>query len=393
MSRIALSDTGDWQLVNDTQDIRGYQVVDANGQPVGSVATMVVDSEAELVTTLVLDNGTEVPTADVTIGENVVYLGTALADAEIQRGRHRLRRRRQGRPPRAAPRTSTRTSTPTSRASATTSARTTRRPTAPSGRAYDDDLDAYRYGYTAAHDDAYRNRAYTDAEPDLQTGLHGRPRLRRRPRGRPLRLRPRAAPPLVTPIRDASGTTAWLDGDVAAGQPVPIRLESGQQVRLAPDLVERRPDGSLVARVSFADVADGAARAVESVRRDAPRDPGAPRDFGRVLKEVDRALVSVRTGQTEETVTEPAWRETVNVRREAVDAVVTEVEDVRHDGNVTIVPMYEEVVVVERRLVLRERLHITISREETRIPHTVVLRHQYVEVERQPVRDAPPSGT
>lgn len=195
----------------------------------------------------------------------------------------------------------------------------------------------------------------------------------------------------MTPIRDTAGTTAWLDGDVAEGQPVPVRLESGQQVRLAPDLVERLADGSLRARVSFADVADGAARAA-SPADETLLEIEERLDIGRVLKEVDRALVSVRTGQTEETVTEPAWRETVDVRREAVDAVVTEVEDVRHEGNVTIVPMYEEVVVVERRLMLRERLHITISREETRIPHTVVLRHQYVEVERQPVRDAPPSA-
>ncbi len=195
----------------------------------------------------------------------------------------------------------------------------------------------------------------------------------------------------MTPIRDSSGETAWLDGTFADGQPVPVRLESGQQVRIAPDLVERATDGSLVARVSFADVADGAARA-SSPAGETLLEIQERLDVTRVLKEVDRALVSVRTGQTEETVAEPAWRETVDVRREAVDEVVTDIEDVRHEGNVTIVPMYEEVVVVERRLVLRERLHITLTREETRIPHTVVLRHQYVEVERQPVRDGPPSS-
>ncbi len=194
----------------------------------------------------------------------------------------------------------------------------------------------------------------------------------------------------MTPIRDASGHTAWLDGAYTEGQPVPVRLESGQQVRLAPDLVEREADGRLVARVSFADVATGAAQAA-SPSGETFLEIQERLNVSRLLKEVDRATISVRTGTTEESVTEPAWRETVNVHREAVDQVVTEVEDIRHDGNVTIVPMYEEVVVVERRLMLRERLHITISREETRIPHTVVLRHQYVEVERQPVRDIPPS--
>ncbi len=193
----------------------------------------------------------------------------------------------------------------------------------------------------------------------------------------------------MTPIQDLTGATAWLDGSVAEGQPVTVRLASGEPVRLAPDLVQRRPDGSYVARVSFADIAAGATRAANPTG-ETLLEIEERLEIGRVLREVDRALVSVRTGTTRETVTEPAWRETVSVHREAVDTVVTEVEDVRHDGNVTIVPMYEEVVVVQRQLVLKERLHITITREETNIPHTVVLRHQYVEVERQPVRDAPP---
>lgn len=193
----------------------------------------------------------------------------------------------------------------------------------------------------------------------------------------------------MTPIQDLTGATAWLDGPVADGQPVTVRLASGEPVRLTADLVQRRPDGSYVARVSFADVAAGAVQA-SNPTGETLLEIEERLSVGRVLREVDRALVSVRTGSTKQTVTEPAWRETVSVRREAVDEVVTTVEDVRHEGNVTIVPMYEEVVVVQRQLVLKERLHVTIAREETNVPHTVVLRHQYVEVERQPVRDAPP---
>ncbi len=168
MSRIALSDTGDWQLVNDGQDIRGYQVVDENGQPVGTVATMLVDTDSELVTTLVLDNGTEVPTAEVTIGENVVYLGTALEGAglegaEIREGvtvfddGGRVVRRES-----SADMEDFDTYADDFRTHHTATY-------GPAGRAYDDDLGAYRYGYTAAHGDTYRNRAYMDAENDLRT--------------------------------------------------------------------------------------------------------------------------------------------------------------------------------------------------------------------------------
>ena len=162
MSRISLSDTGDWQLVHDSQDIRGYSVVDAAGQTVGTVASMIVDTDAELVSMLVLDDGTEIPTADVTIGENVVYLGAA--GGEVREGvtvfdeRGHVVRREE-----AAEMADFDTYDSDFRAhhASTYGA---------AGRQYDDDLTAYRYGYTAAHDDPYRNRGYMDAEADLRTG-------------------------------------------------------------------------------------------------------------------------------------------------------------------------------------------------------------------------------
>jgi hypothetical protein len=193
----------------------------------------------------------------------------------------------------------------------------------------------------------------------------------------------------VTPIRDTAGETGWLDGPVVAGQPVTVRTAAGERLRLASDLVEGGPDG-LVARVAFADVAAGAGASGSTFEGETFLEVQERLSVERVLYEVDRARVSVRTGTTEETITEPAWREAVEVRRVPVNEVVDHVEEVRTDGNETIVPVYEEVVVVERRLVLRERLHLTLRREETHIPQRVVLRHQFVEVERVPVQGPPP---
>ena len=163
MERVSLSDTGDWQLVNNTQDIRGYTVVDANGQPVGTVDQMLLDTDRALVTTLVLDNGTEVATADVTIGENVVYLDSAAVPDGVADGvtvfdesGHIVRRE-------SVDDADFDTYNDDFRAHHQTTYGT-------AGRTYDADLDAYRYGYASAHGDAYRNRAYGDAEADLRSG-------------------------------------------------------------------------------------------------------------------------------------------------------------------------------------------------------------------------------
>lgn len=147
MSRITLSDTGDWKLVDGDQDVRGFSVVDAGGQTVGTVASMILDTDAGLVTSLLLNDGTEVPAADVTIGETVVYLGQASAPAAVA-------------PHAPEPRDPFVDDYRAHHDAAL----------APQGRRFDDDADAYRYGHDAAHDPAHRNRRYEDAEGDLRSG-------------------------------------------------------------------------------------------------------------------------------------------------------------------------------------------------------------------------------
>ncbi len=79
MSRHLLSNTSDWQLANSEQDLRGAALVGPDGTPVGTIRDMVLDTDAERVTTLVLEDGAEVPAADITIRDGVVYLGTPTA--------------------------------------------------------------------------------------------------------------------------------------------------------------------------------------------------------------------------------------------------------------------------------------------------------------------------
>jgi stress response protein YsnF len=65
-----------------------------------------------------------------------------------------------------------------------------------------------------------------------------------------------------------------------------------------------------------------------------------------------------------------------------VDRVVSEAPAVRTEGDVTIVPVLEEVLFVEKRLVLKEELHIrrTATTETVEVP--VTLRRQRAVIER-----------
>jgi len=62
--------------------------------------------------------------------------------------------------------------------------------------------------------------------------------------------------------------------------------------------------------------------------------------------------------------------------------MIDEAPEIRHEGDTTIIPVLEEVLVVEKRLILREELHIIRRREEHRDPQKVTLRKENVEVER-----------
>ena len=76
--------------------------------------------------------------------------------------------------------------------------------------------------------------------------------------------------------------------------------------------------------------------------------------------------------------------ETVEVTRVPVDRMVDEAPAVRTEDGVTIVPIVEEVLVVEKRLVLKEELHIRRQTTTETVEVPVTLRRQRAIVERVP---------
>jgi uncharacterized protein (TIGR02271 family) len=93
--------------------------------------------------------------------------------------------------------------------------------------------------------------------------------------------------------------------------------------------------------------------------------------------------------EREEIVDEPLMREEVQVKRVPVGRVVDGPVPVRHVGNTMIVSLLEEVLVVEKRLMLKEELHITKEQVETYKPQRFSLRSEEAFVERVDDPSAP----
>ncbi|MBE7941233.1 MULTISPECIES: DUF2382 domain-containing protein [Ramlibacter] len=75
--------------------------------------------------------------------------------------------------------------------------------------------------------------------------------------------------------------------------------------------------------------------------------------------------------------------ETVHVERVPVGRVVDRVPEVREDGEVTVIPVVEERLVVTRELVLVEELRLLRRREQRPAVARTTLRRERVVVERQ----------
>lgn len=87
--------------------------------------------------------------------------------------------------------------------------------------------------------------------------------------------------------------------------------------------------------------------------------------------------VSERT----ETINEPTLKEEMEIQRIPVNQFITEPPAVRYEGDVMILPLMEEVLVVEKKLVLREEIRITKRRNTLRNPQQYVVRREEATLE------------
>jgi uncharacterized protein (TIGR02271 family) len=110
--------------------------------------------------------------------------------------------------------------------------------------------------------------------------------------------------------------------------------------------------------------------------------------------ETGRVRVQVVTHEHEELVDIPLARGLVEVERVAINRVIEVIPPTRQEGDTLIVPVVHEVLLVERRLVLKEEVHVRRVNVTEHHQERVVLRHQDAVITRIPAEqpDAGPKG-
>jgi uncharacterized protein (TIGR02271 family) len=166
-----------------------------------------------------------------------------------------------------------------------------------------------------------------------------------------------------------------------------VRLEHGPTLRVPAELLEATPMGGFVLHGSLAELSAAANTATATTAKgDAQQTIALAAETLTVDKrQVTRGRVVVRKRVVthDAVVDEPLAQEQLEVTRVPVNKLVKAADPPRTEGDTTVIPLYEEVLVVEKRLVLTEELHVSKRRSERREPQTVALRREEAVVERQ----------
>ena len=94
---------------------------------------------------------------------------------------------------------------------------------------------------------------------------------------------------------------------------------------------------------------------------------------GKRVIEGRTVTVTTRPVSKTQTIAEPVVKERVTVERVPVGEVVDAIPQIREEGDLTVIPVVEEQIVVTKRLVLTEEIHMRRIRVEETDEQTVEL--------------------
>ncbi len=187
-------------------------------------------------------------------------------------------------------------------------------------------------------------------------------------------------------VIDTLGQTARVVSVNSSAAEVLLQLDNGRQLRVRRHLLASQTDGSHVVPFAFADLA---------VHDTEPQDASVNERVIPVIQEelqIDKRLIDTgkgvrvhqKTVEREQVVDEPLRRDEVVVTHvpRGVPVDPDHLPAVRQEGDTLIVPVLEQVLVIDKRWQLTEEIHITRHQRDIHAPQTVTLASRQVTIER-----------
>ena len=182
-------------------------------------------------------------------------------------------------------------------------------------------------------------------------------------------------------VRGTIDTAQWpLD---SSRREILIRLDDGRQIMAPADALQPVSGGGYRLAVGGTELSQ-LSGALESAGGGRVVIPVVAEEvfLGKREVEAGRVRVTKLVNEEQRVVDQSLATEEVVVERVPVNRLADGAVSVRQEGDTMIIPLLEEVLVIEKRLMVREEVRISKRRTEERRPQTVTLRKEDVKVER-----------
>jgi len=169
-----------------------------------------------------------------------------------------------------------------------------------------------------------------------------------------------------------------------------LRFPDGEEMLVPRKFLESQPDGSYRLTVPLKQL-----RSTGSSAQSRGPSQATDLDAEMVVPAIEERLEiskrkietgRIRINKTVETsdsvIDEPLFQESYDVERVSINRILDEPAEPRYEGDTLVLPVMEEVLVVEKRLVLREEVRVTRTRQEVRDPQKHTIRREHLNVER-----------
>lgn len=186
-------------------------------------------------------------------------------------------------------------------------------------------------------------------------------------------------------VTDAAGHRATIVSteETAGEMQAWIELGGGARVRVPVSMLEPQADGSYRLPFTFTvSSADPVSQTAQQVRMSFPVMQEEAQVGKRVVDTGRGVRIRKTVSEREQDWDEELFREELEVEHVPVGQVVEQAPPVRYEGDTLVLPVLEEVLVVQKQLRLKEEVRVTRRRHQVRQPQSMLLRSEQITAER-----------
>lgn len=162
-----------------------------------------------------------------------------------------------------------------------------------------------------------------------------------------------------------------------------IELGGGARVLVPVSMLALQADGSYRLPFTFTvSSADAGSPIAQQVRTSFPVMQEEAQVSKRVVDTGRGVRIRKTVSEREQTWDEALFREELEVEHVPIDQVVAQAPSMRYEGDTLVLPVLEEVLVVQKQLRLKEEVRVTRRRHQVRQPQSILLRSEQITAER-----------